>query len=127
VRALVVEDDAASRRTIGTLLKAMGFDVTSVRSVAEARWVLAMSLPAVIVFNRSLPDGSGIEILRLIRQSGWDVSTAVICTPDDPMLGETIGLRPDTLFEKPVDLGALRSWLTGVLERRAAPRSTEGQ
>ena len=128
MRALVVEGDPTNRRKIAALLKSMGFDVTSVQSVAEARWMLAISLPAALILNLSLPDGSGIEILRLIRQQGWNISTAVFSTAGDPMLVESIKLRPETVLETPGDLTTLRCWLTGVLERRSlgSETATEG-
>ena len=119
MRALIVEDDALSRRAMVRLLKSMGLEVSWAHSVCEARWVLLTSPPKLVILDLLLPDGSGVEVLRLIRQQELNVNVAVLSTGGDRKLIEAIELRPETVFQKPVDLQAMRGWLNGMLERES--------
>jgi DNA-binding NarL/FixJ family response regulator len=68
-KILVVEDDPHVAQAIGRLVP-HGRPAIAVRSIAMASEVLASGAPlAAAVIDVRLPDGSGLDVLRLLRKS----------------------------------------------------------
>jgi two-component system response regulator AtoC len=67
MRVLVVEDDLATRRGLEQLLETFELEVKSVPTVAEAQTALAAFSPDVCLTDLKLPDGDGIEFIRMAR------------------------------------------------------------
>lgn len=68
-RVLLVEDDPATRGFLADNLTADGFDVVLARGVEEALRALEYKSPDLAVVDIGLPDGSGLDILRQVRES----------------------------------------------------------
>ena len=68
-RILLVDDEAAIQRAVGTLLRSRGYDVDVAGSGAEALAALAERAPALVVLDLGLPDLEGTEVCRRIRLS----------------------------------------------------------
>ena len=62
-RVLVVEDDEALRRLIQDDLGRRGLAVTTAGSIAQARILIHTEDFDVVVLDRRLPDGSGLDLL----------------------------------------------------------------
>src|ERR1041385_7297414 len=60
---LVVDDERVFRVMSEEALTAKGFDVRTAATLAKARAELEKSTPDVIVLDRRLPDGDGLELL----------------------------------------------------------------
>lgn len=67
-RILLVEDHEPSLRVLGRLLKAVGHDVTSASSVAEATLALDQSMFDLLISDIGLPDGSGCDVMAYARE-----------------------------------------------------------
>jgi CheY-like chemotaxis protein len=68
-RILVIEDDLAVGKVLTVTLQLAGHDVRLARDVYSARGVLEGSDDYdAVVLDVNLPDGSGFDILRLLRQ-----------------------------------------------------------
>jgi DNA-binding response OmpR family regulator len=112
-RALVVEDDALTHATLRRVLETSGHEVEAVGTVAEAYARLGNS--RCIVLDLCLPDGSGLDVLRYVRERHLPVRVAVNTgCADKKTLREVRALRPDALFIKPFDPEMLLAWLRGV-------------
>jgi DNA-binding response OmpR family regulator len=128
-RALVVEDDPDNRDSMCHLLRRLGYVVGCASSVAEAIAMLADS-PDSVILDLRLPDGSGLAVLRHIRDLQLPVDVAVVSgATDDDMLAEAALMRPDALFTKPADLTEVAAWLRATRARRltAAAAGTVGR
>ncbi len=68
-RILLVEDHADSARIISSLLRSSGYEVLNADSVAAAMQVAAAETFDVLVSDLGLPDGSGLDIMRRLRQT----------------------------------------------------------
>ena len=111
-RVLIVEDNADGRDALVQLVCRTGHTCESASNRAEALAILISRPPDAIVLDLMLPDGSGLEVLRLVRTHHFPVRVAVVTAASDPqLLGEARRLKPDALFRKPVDFADLRAWL----------------
>ena len=68
---LIVDDHAPLARSLVSLFSASGFDAQAVHSGAEAlAFVRSHAAVALILLDMSLPDMSGLEMLRAMRVPG---------------------------------------------------------
>jgi signal transduction histidine kinase/CheY-like chemotaxis protein len=65
---LVVDDDAATRDLLRTILTECGARVIAVSNAAEAIGQLSLEIPAVIVGDVGMPGEDGLTMIRRIRQ-----------------------------------------------------------
>jgi two-component system catabolic regulation response regulator CreB len=66
---LLVEDEPAIADTLIYSLTAAGFVVQHVPTLAAARSYLNTAMPALVVLDLGLPDGSGLDLCREIRRT----------------------------------------------------------
>src|SRR5581483_5699934 len=123
---LLVEDDPALRAIVQRSLEARQYHVHAVPTVADALAVLSQELPAVIILEISLPDGSGWDVLRRLRAQGRRVPVIVVsavrCSP--ARLEE---FRPDAYFPKPFPLSALLAAVERLTGSRVEIRAAAEQ
>ncbi|HVY60312.1 MAG TPA: sigma-54 dependent transcriptional regulator, partial [Planctomycetota bacterium] len=65
---LIVDDEEAIRWSLSGLLKERGFRVRSAGSVVEARRAIADQAPDVALVDLGLGDGSGLEVIKRLRE-----------------------------------------------------------
>ena len=72
LRVLLVEDHADTRRVLARLLRSAGHSVTAAETVAAARDAIAIAAPGdaaeVLVSDLALPDGTGLDVVRALRE-----------------------------------------------------------
>jgi two-component system response regulator AtoC len=78
VKVLVVEDDLSTRKGLEESIKDFGFEARSVGTRKEAAKVLEEFDPRILIVDIHLPDGDGIEVLRLAREKDPDREGVVI-------------------------------------------------
>jgi len=115
---LVVDDDEASLRALGGIVRAMGTRLTTAATLAEARACIAASLPDVLLADLHMPDGDGAELLGEVRGSGCEV---IFVTGHADERGAENALRSGAraYLTKPVDVERLWAILEEIEERRA--------
>ncbi|WP_311445763.1 response regulator, partial [Frankia nepalensis] len=79
-RVVVVDDHPLWRDALSRDLDAAGFPVVGTAgSVAQALRVVAATRPDLVVLDLSLPDGSGVEVIRaLLGEGPFDGSVLVV-------------------------------------------------
>lgn len=119
-RVLFVDDEEAIRRLFETFLSGEGFDIRGASTLKEALGVIEKNWPEVIVVDKNLPDGSGLEVLNKCRESYPDVE--VIVLTGYPTLESAIDALRLGAFDyiiKPVlDLDLVTEKIRRALERR---------
>ena len=82
--AMVVIASPALRESVAHTLRVLGArQVLEVTTVTEARVRAAAGIADLYVAEAGLPDGSGIALVRELRQAGW-TRGMVLTTSDDP-------------------------------------------
>jgi len=108
--AIVVEDDAASRRLVSACLRRLGLTVHEVKNRADAAKLLESLTPDLVCLDLRLPDGSGLQVCEAMRASERlrDVPVLVISAlaqPSDLEKAEEVGA--DDYLVKPFRTAAL--------------------
>lgn len=112
---LLVDDDDLVLRSLGTLLRRNGFRVTPCASAVEASGVPTSEVD-VIVCDISMPELSGMEFLRQVRQRDADVPVLLMTgAPSVDTAMSAIELGVSHYLSKPVESKAFVS----AIERAA--------
>jgi two-component system, NtrC family, response regulator AtoC len=77
---LIVDDERVFRVLAEEALASEGFEVRQAGNLAKARAELARALPDVVVLDRRLPDGDGMDLLREERKERADGPLFVVVT-----------------------------------------------
>ena len=131
-RVLVVDDDAAVRRSLGRALRMRGFTVSEADGGAAALALLgpgageAAGSPDVLVLDISMPGMDGIEVCGRLRADGNDLPVLVLSALDE-VADRVAGLQAgaDDYLVKPFALEELVLRLNALLRRR--PPRPDGQ
>ena len=78
MKVLIVEDDLATRKGLEESIRDLGFETRAVGTSKEVSKVLEEFDPRILIVDIHLPDGDGIEILRLAREKDADREGVVI-------------------------------------------------
>lgn len=126
MRILVVEDDPILLDGLREGLKLSGFVADGVTTVADASEALATGRFDAVVLDRMLPDGSGLDVLRGIRQVGNRIPVLLLTAKDE--VGDRIdGLDAgaDDYIGKPFDLDEVAARLRAITRRSSGRASAE--
>lgn len=128
---LIVEDDAATRTFLADNLTADGYDVVPAESAKDAARLLESRYPDLALVDVGLPDGSGYDVLRRVREADGLVSRVDPATPVVMLSGRASELDRVRGFErgaddyicKPFSYPELRGRVAALLRRRAGTAS----
>lgn len=120
-RILVVEDEPHMLDLIRVTLEGAGFIVSGAMTGAEGLERLRDEIPDLVVLDLNLPDVSGFEVLRQIRQTvGVPVIMVTVqASDDDRVLGLELGA--DDYLGKPFNHRELVSRIKAVIRRTETP------
>ncbi len=116
-RVLVVDDEADIRELLDFTLARMGLQADCVGTLAEARRMLASQRYQLCLTDMRLPDGDGLELVRLIADAVADLPVAVI-TAHGSAESAVSALKAGAFdyIAKPVSLDQLRGMVKSALE-----------
>jgi two-component system response regulator RegX3 len=115
---LLVEDEPSYVEALDIGLSVEGFTVTSAGTLADARRLLEGSKPDLVLLDVMLPDGSGIDFCREVRESS-DVPVIMVSARNaevDVVLGLEFGASD--YVTKPFRLRELSARIRAVLRRQ---------
>jgi DNA-binding response OmpR family regulator len=118
MRILVVEDEPHLAELVKDHLERIPFAVDLAGTLDEGAALLAANRYDAIVLDRGLPDGDGMDLLRLLRGKG-DLTPVLAATARDQIVDRIHGLDlgMDDYLVKPYDLGEMSSRLKALLRR----------
>ena len=124
-RVLIVEDEVTLRRIIARNLTSRGVAVEEVGTAGEAVGIVVTRPPDLLLLDVNLPDRSGWDVLRELREHGVEIPTIVISAvrPNPKRIEE---FRPLAYLPKPFPLDALLQLVIGT-ERAQVEAELDGQ
>lgn len=128
-RILVVDDNETVRLTLGAVLKASEFSVTTAANVGEALQLIATERFDVLLCDLHMPGaGDGFTVVSAMRHTNPAAVTLVFT--GYPALEEAMNailLQADEILVKPMDVAAIIALIRAKLEKRGMriPTNTE--
>ena len=116
---LLVDDDAAIRRSVAEGLELEGFTVVPASGGRAALAAIESMTPDVIVLDLTMPDLDGLEVLERLRADGHDMPVCILSARDevdDRVRGLQAGA--DDYVVKPFALEEVAARLQALLRRR---------
>ena len=131
---LVVEDDVPTRTFLADNLTADGYDMLVAGNLRDALRTLEYHHVDLVVVDIGLPDGSGLELLRRVREAGGPGSRIDARLPllvVSGRAGESDRVRSfergaDDFVSKPFAYGELRLRVAALM-RRSRERRADGR
>jgi two-component system, NtrC family, response regulator AtoC len=116
-KILVVDDERMIRWSLGEALRGWGFEPIEAETASAALSAFDAESPAAILLDINLPDASGIDVLRRIRQRQPDA--VVIMITANVLVDETIAALRGGAYDfigKPINLEELHVAIRNGIE-----------
>jgi len=117
---MLVDDDIDILASLRLHLRADGYDVVTAGTVAEGKRLVREQLPHAAVVDLMLPDGSGLEVARELRQFAAVPVIVLTAVDDEDSKVQQLQDVADDYVTKPFSARDLSARLASVL-RRAWP------
>lgn len=126
-RLLLIDDDQELCELLASWLGQEGFDVRAAHDGNAARTALEAERPDAVILDVMLPGGSGLDLLRQLRQQHAELPVLMLSARGEP-LDRILGLElgADDYLAKPCDPRELTARLRAIL-RRSQPAAAPSQ
>ena len=114
-KVLIIEDESNIRHFVKTILVANGYQVVEARTMAEGKMAYMSYSPDVVILDLGLPDGDGINYLKMLRT---EFSTPVIvlsARTDESDKVEALDAGANDYITKPFGTEELQARLRAAL------------
>jgi len=114
---LVVDDEPQFLRALATNLRGAGYEVETAETAAAALAAAGLRPPDAVILDLLLPDGSGREVCRSLRE--WSEAPIILVSAvgDDDEKIAALDAGADDYVTKPFAIGELLARLRAVLRR----------
>ena len=118
-RVLIVENDAAVRRSMQLLLQGHGFDVKAYGASEQLLVDAARQSPDCFIADYRLDGPDGIAVLKAMREQGWQ-GPAILITgfPSEDLSSRATEAGFTCIFEKPLRERALVETVSRLAHRQ---------
>lgn len=118
MRILIVEDEPSLSEAIASFLKTKGHTVDIAPSIKAANLSVATVTYSLVLLDLMLPDGSGLDFLKLVRHKKFPTGV-LIMTAKDQISDRILGLESgaDDYLLKPFDLNEMYARIQAVYRR----------
>ena len=119
MKLLLVEDEAALRGALRASLQQAGYVVEVAADFAQAQEKIMLYQYDCVLLDLTLPDGSGLDLLRALKAGGSPAGGLIITARDaldDKVVGLDLGA--DDYLVKPFHLSELNARLRAIIRRR---------
>ncbi|MHB1730637.1 MAG: response regulator transcription factor [Leptospirillum sp.] len=116
---LLVEDDPMIGQTLVLSLPYRGYDLKVAESAARASALLDNMIFDLILLDVQLPDGSGFDLCRIIRDKDRLIPILMLSArTDEPSVVKGLSLGADDYIRKPFGLGELTARMDRLVGRK---------
>ncbi|MDW3212201.1 MAG: response regulator transcription factor [Reichenbachiella sp.] len=119
MKILIVENEIELLNDLEEFLKGEGYLIEKASSLAEAREKVFVYDYDLLVLDLGLPDGNGLEVLKLLKKEKPDTGVLILTARDaldDKLAGLDMGA--DDYMTKPFHLSELNARIKSILRRR---------
>lgn len=118
---MIIEDDKGLNQGLSKALKAEHRQIISCQDLKTAREQLSCGSVSLILLDINLPDGSGLDLLREIKENTPDIPV-ILLTANDTDMDIVDGLEQgaDDYITKPFSLSVLRARVNTQLRKQTS-------
>lgn len=116
-RILLLEDDLSLMNGLSFAFKKQGFELEVARTMKEAENFWKEASYDLLVLDVSLPDGSGFEFCRKVRQTSKVPIIFLTASDEETSIIMGLDMGGDDYITKPFKLGVLMSRINALLRR----------
>jgi two-component system response regulator FixJ len=114
----VIDDDEAARDSLAFVLRSAQLEVQTYESAPAFLAAVKTLASGCVITDVRMPEMSGIDLLRRLREGGSDVPVIVITGHGDvPLAVEAMKFGAADFFEKPYDDESLLAAVRSALDR----------
>ena len=124
-RILLVEDHADTARVLLRLLERCGYDTQHANRIGLAEEVASQQAFDLVISDVGLPDGSGLDLMRKLRQQHGLTGIALSGYGMDEDRAASVAAGFAEHFTTPVDSERLRAAVDRLLRSNAAGRERQ--
>ena len=126
IKILVVDDDKALCNLLSQIIAGMGHECARAHTIAEGKAAAASGLYDIIFLDVSLPDGSGLDLLPVLRRSPSPPEVIIITSAGDPD-GAVLAIKNGAwdYLEKPFRKEQITLHISRAAEYRRALQSRQ--
>jgi two-component system OmpR family response regulator len=126
MRCLVLEDDARLRSIVVRTLTRAGLACDEAGGVESAEELIELHEYDLLVLDRRLPDGDGLDVCRRARERGFRNSILMLTAMDQPEEEvEGLSVGADDYLGKPFEPDVLSARARALLRRNAVRAPAE--
>lgn len=114
---LIVEDELGVRETNRAHLEQLGYEVMTAETIAQARVLAAETPPDLFLLDVLLPDGTGLEYCRELREYTTAPVIFLTCLDENQDIINGIEQGGDAYLTKPYHLDVLAAQVMAQLRR----------
>lgn len=116
---LIIDDEPDIRQLLTMTIERMGFKAHAVENITNAKLALEKKMYQLCLSDLKLPDGSGLDIVKLI-QSEYNQTPVIVITAFGSMdiAVEAMKHGAFDFINKPVDLAKLRALIENAINTR---------
>lgn len=116
-KIFLLEDDLALINGLSFAFKKEGFELDVARTIAEAGNMWVDGKYDLLILDVSLPDGTGFELCRKVRQVSKVPIIFLTASDDEIDIVMGLDMGGDDYITKPFKLGVLMSIINAILRR----------
>ncbi|WP_457570211.1 sigma-54-dependent transcriptional regulator [Desulfurobacterium sp.] len=126
MKALIVDDEKSIRDILGMMLEEFDFEIEEAASVEESLKKLENNNYNLILLDLRLPDGSGMEVLKKVREKQLKTEVIIITAfASSETAKEAIKLGAFDYVAKPFDVSELRLIFRNVKKKIELEKKVE--
>lgn len=120
MRCLLIDDDIPTVEALCTVVNWVEFRITEVmkaNNIHEAKRLFEISVPDLIICDIEMPRGTGIEMIKWVREQGEDCGFIFLtCHESFEFASTAISYNADSYLVKPLDKHKLEAALFKTIE-----------
>ena len=121
-KILIIDDDRTLCHDMLNVIAGWGHDVFSAETAKEGFKAIEDWRPDVVLCDLNLPDGSGLDIMRLINSVNTEFFNVMVLfissEPAARIVTEALNLGADDYLIKPVNYDVLKARIHGLLRKQ---------
>jgi two-component system, OmpR family, response regulator VicR len=128
MRILVADDDLTLSHLIEHRLRERGYQVMVTQDAIQTWQAIQRKSPDLVVLDIKMPGGSGLAVLRRLKQNLSNRAVPVIvitATDDQATLQQAAALHPDAMLRKPLRAPDLEFEIARLLAGREIAKTSE--